>query len=54
VNSEWLKVMLEEIARKKEELEQVRLEEQRRSDEQPRSDEQRHTDKPHTDKRRRA
>jgi hypothetical protein len=54
VSSEWLKVMLEEIARKKDELEQVRLEEQRRGDEQPRSDELRHTNGPHTDKRRRA
>jgi hypothetical protein len=31
--SEWLKVMLEEIARKKAEVEQVRAEAQRRSDE---------------------
>jgi hypothetical protein len=31
--SEWLKVMLEEIARKKIEAEQVRAEAQRRSDE---------------------
>jgi hypothetical protein len=54
VSSEWLKVMLEEIARKKDELEQVRLEEQRRSEERPRGDELRHTDEPHTDKRRRA
>jgi hypothetical protein len=30
--SEWLKVMLEEIARKKAEAEQVRAEAQRRSD----------------------
>lgn len=38
--SEWMKVMLEEIARKKAESEQVRVEEQRRRDEalaQPRS-----------------
>jgi hypothetical protein len=28
--SEWLKVMLEEIARKKAEAEQIRIEEQRR------------------------
>jgi hypothetical protein len=31
--SEWLKVMLEEIARKKADAEQVRAEAQRRSDE---------------------
>ena len=30
--SEWLKVMLEEIARKKAEAEQIRAEAQRRSD----------------------
>jgi hypothetical protein len=37
--SEWLRVMLEEIARKKAEAEQVRAEAQRRSDEGSRSDE---------------
>ena len=31
--SEWLKIMLEEIARKKAEEEQIRAEEQRRRDE---------------------
>jgi hypothetical protein len=31
--SEWMKVMLEEISRKKAEVEQVRAEEQRRRDE---------------------
>jgi hypothetical protein len=31
--SEWLKIMLEEIARKKAEQEQMRAEEQRRRDE---------------------
>jgi hypothetical protein len=36
--SEWLKVMLEEIARKKAEAEQVRAEVRRRSDEGGRSD----------------
>ena len=36
--SEWLNVMLEEIARKKAEAEQVRMEEQRRLDEQRRRD----------------
>jgi hypothetical protein len=36
--SEWLSVMLEEIARKKAEAEQARAEEQRRMDEQRRSD----------------
>jgi hypothetical protein len=33
VNSEWMKVMLEEISRKKAEEEQWRIEEQRRRDE---------------------
>jgi hypothetical protein len=33
VISEWMKVMLEEISRKKEEEEQARLEEQRRQGE---------------------
>ena len=37
--SEWLNVMLEEIARKKAEAEQSRIEEQRRADERRRSDE---------------
>jgi hypothetical protein len=37
--SEWLRVMLEEIARKKAEAEQVRAEAQRRSDEGSRRDE---------------
>ena len=36
--SEWLKVMLEEIARKKAEAEQVRAEARRRSDEGSRDD----------------
>ena len=31
--SEWMKVMLEEISRKKAEVEQARIEEQRRSEE---------------------
>jgi hypothetical protein len=34
MSSEWMKVMLEEIARKKVENEQAQLEAQRRSDEQ--------------------
>jgi hypothetical protein len=34
MSSEWMKVMLEEIARKKSEAEQGRLEEQQRADEQ--------------------
>ncbi len=44
--SEWMKVMLEEISRKKTEAEQARMEAERRNgeqlrpDEQPRSDEQ--------------
>jgi hypothetical protein len=37
--SEWMKVMLEEISRKKAEAEQARVEEQRRRDEQGRRDE---------------
>jgi hypothetical protein len=32
MSSEWLKVMLEEIARKKAEAEQTRIEEQRRQE----------------------
>jgi hypothetical protein len=36
--SEWMKVMLDEIARKKIEDEQARIEEQRRRDEQRPSD----------------
>jgi hypothetical protein len=40
--SEWMKVMLDEISRKKAEAEQARAEEQRRGDEQSRGDEQRH------------
>jgi hypothetical protein len=34
-SSEWMKIMLEEIARKKAEEEQMRAEEQRRRDEHP-------------------
>jgi hypothetical protein len=37
--SEWMKVMLEEIARKKLEAAEARAEEQRRHDEQERRDE---------------
>ncbi len=36
--SEWMKVMLEEIARKKAEAEQFRAEAQRRSDDESRGD----------------
>jgi hypothetical protein len=36
--SEWMRVMLEEIARKKAEAEQIRAEAQLRSDEHGRSD----------------
>jgi len=35
--SEWMKIMLEEIARKKAEEEQIRAEEQRRRDEDSRA-----------------
>ncbi|HSZ07629.1 MAG TPA: hypothetical protein VK794_03775 [Steroidobacteraceae bacterium] len=38
MNSEWMKVMLEEIARKKAEEEQWRIEAQRRIEEQRRRD----------------
>jgi hypothetical protein len=33
--SEWMKVMLEEVARKKADAEQAQLEQQRRREEQP-------------------
>lgn len=33
--SEWLRVMLEEIARKKSDAEQARIEERRRRDDEP-------------------
>jgi hypothetical protein len=36
--SEWMKVMLEEISRKKAEAEQARAEEQARADERARAD----------------
>ena len=36
--SEWMKVMLEEISRKKSEAEQIRAEEQRRAQEQGRGE----------------
>jgi hypothetical protein len=39
MTSEWMKVMLEEIARKKSEAADARVEEQRRHDEQERRDE---------------
>jgi hypothetical protein len=39
MNSEWMKVMLEEIARKKAEEQQWRIEEQRRMEEGRRLDE---------------
>ena len=38
--SEWMKVMLEEIARKKADAEQARVEEQRRAEEQRHRDQQ--------------
>jgi hypothetical protein len=44
MSSEWMKVMLDEISRKKAEAEQARAEEQRRGEEQGRGDEQRHRD----------
>jgi hypothetical protein len=42
--SEWMNVMLEEIARKKAEAEQARIEAQRRLGEQRRLEEQRRRD----------
>jgi hypothetical protein len=44
--SEWMKVMLEEISRKKAEAEQACVEQQRRAEEQKRVDEQRRGDEP--------
>jgi len=38
--SEWMKVMLEEISRKKAEAEQARVEEQARADERARAEQQ--------------
>jgi hypothetical protein len=43
--SEWMKVMLEEISRKKAEAEQARAEEQTRTEEQARADERARTDR---------
>jgi hypothetical protein len=40
MSSEWMKVMLEEISRKKAEAEQARMEEQARADERARLEEQ--------------
>lgn len=42
--SEWMKVMLEEISRKKAEAEQARIEAERRNGEQLRPDEQLRSD----------
>jgi hypothetical protein len=42
--SEWMKVMLEEISRKKAEAEQARVEEQARLEEQARVEQQRRRD----------
>jgi hypothetical protein len=42
--SEWLKVMLEEISRKKAEAEQARIEEQARVEEHARVEQQRRRD----------
>jgi hypothetical protein len=44
MSSEWMKVMLEEIARKKNQDEQARAEEQRRGDERRQDGEQRPPD----------
>ncbi len=40
MTSEWMKVMLEEISRKKAEAEQARVDEQARADERTRANEQ--------------
>jgi hypothetical protein len=42
--TEWMKVMLEEVSRKKAEAEQARAEEQTRAEEQARADEQTRAD----------
>jgi hypothetical protein len=44
MSSEWMKVMLEEIARKKAEAEQARLEERARTEEQGRTEQKRRRD----------
>ena len=44
--SEWMKVMLEEISRKKAEAEQARAEDQVRAEEQARADERAGADEP--------
>jgi hypothetical protein len=44
MSSEWMKVMLEEIARKKAEAEQARIEEQARAEEQARVEQPRRRD----------
>jgi hypothetical protein len=44
MSSEWMKVMLEEISRKKAEAEQARVEEQARLEEQARVEQQRRLD----------
>ena len=44
MSSEWMKVMLEEISRKKAEAEQARVEEQARHEEQARVEQQRRLD----------
>jgi hypothetical protein len=46
MSSEWMKVMLEEIARKKAEAEQARSEELVRAEEQRRTDERGSHDQP--------
>ena len=48
MSSEWMKVMLEEISRKKSEAAEARAEEQTRRDEQGHSNEQGRRDEPMT------
>jgi hypothetical protein len=53
--TEWMKVMLEEVSRKKAEAEQARAEEQTRAEEQARADEQtRAEEQARADERRRV
>ena len=50
--SEWMKVMLEEISRKKAEAEQARVEEQQRAEERQRAEEQQRSDEQRRDEQR--
>jgi hypothetical protein len=54
MSSEWMRVMLEEIARKKAEAEQARVEERRRAEDKRRAEEQRGEERQSVDARRDA